>query len=123
MPSTITVTPFSIVPVAAFVPTTAGISSERAMIAASSETLKKYEEKHSAYLAQKAEWAKLVNEPTVSKDGHHVELAANPYAQEPFYKRQTARLLSEAGRVPCKGIPYGKALQLLLRLCLPGAKS
>lgn len=43
----------------------------------SSETLKKYEEKHSAYLAQKAEWAKLVNEPTVSKDGHHVELAAN----------------------------------------------
>ncbi|PRT00691.1 phosphoenolpyruvate--protein phosphotransferase [Bacillus velezensis] len=43
----------------------------------SRETLKKYEEKHSAYLAQKAEWAKLVNEPTVSKDGHHVELAAN----------------------------------------------
>ncbi|XBW79384.1 phosphoenolpyruvate--protein phosphotransferase [Bacillus velezensis] len=43
----------------------------------SSETLKKYEEKHSAYLVQKAEWAKLVNEPTVSKDGHHVELAAN----------------------------------------------
>ncbi|WP_276788966.1 phosphoenolpyruvate--protein phosphotransferase [Bacillus sp. (in: firmicutes)] len=43
----------------------------------SSETLKKYEEKYSAYLAQKAEWAKLVNEPTVSKDGHHVELAAN----------------------------------------------
>nr|MDH3092899.1 phosphoenolpyruvate--protein phosphotransferase [Bacillus velezensis] len=43
----------------------------------SSETLKKYEEKHSAYLAQKAEWAKLVNEPTVSKDGYHVELAAN----------------------------------------------
>ncbi|OMQ07039.1 phosphoenolpyruvate--protein phosphotransferase [Bacillus sp. GZB] len=43
----------------------------------SSETLQKYEEKHSAYLAQKAEWAKLVNEPTVSKDGHHVELAAN----------------------------------------------
>ncbi|WP_045506457.1 phosphoenolpyruvate--protein phosphotransferase [Bacillus amyloliquefaciens] len=43
----------------------------------SCETLKKYEEKHSAYLAQKAEWAKLVNEPTVSKDGHHVELAAN----------------------------------------------
>lgn len=28
-------------------------------------------------MAQKAEWAKLVNEPTVSKDGHHVELAAN----------------------------------------------
>ncbi|MCC9023791.1 phosphoenolpyruvate--protein phosphotransferase [Bacillus nakamurai] len=41
------------------------------------EIVKQYEEKHSAYLAQKAEWAKLVNEPTVSKDGHHVELAAN----------------------------------------------
>ncbi|AFI28062.1 MULTISPECIES: phosphoenolpyruvate--protein phosphotransferase [Bacillus] len=43
----------------------------------SAETVKEYEEKHNAYLAQKAEWAKLVNEPTVSKDGHHVELAAN----------------------------------------------
>ncbi|ADP31898.1 phosphoenolpyruvate--protein phosphotransferase [Bacillus atrophaeus] len=43
----------------------------------SADTVKKYEEKHSAYMAQKAEWAKLVNEPTVSKDGHHVELAAN----------------------------------------------
>ncbi|MDO3662070.1 phosphoenolpyruvate--protein phosphotransferase [Bacillus sp. C28GYM-DRY-1] len=43
----------------------------------SAETVKEYEEKHKAYLAQKAEWAKLVNEPTVSKDGHHVELAAN----------------------------------------------
>ena len=26
---------------------------------------------------QKAEWAKLVNEPTITTDGHHVELAAN----------------------------------------------
>ncbi|MGG0049620.1 phosphoenolpyruvate--protein phosphotransferase [Bacillus atrophaeus] len=43
----------------------------------SADTVKKYGEKHSAYMAQKAEWAKLVNEPTVSKDGHHVELAAN----------------------------------------------
>ncbi|MCY8958864.1 phosphoenolpyruvate--protein phosphotransferase [Bacillus atrophaeus] len=43
----------------------------------SADTVKKYEEKHSAYMDQKAEWAKLVNEPTVSKDGHHVELAAN----------------------------------------------
>ncbi|MGY2642653.1 phosphoenolpyruvate--protein phosphotransferase [Bacillus inaquosorum] len=43
----------------------------------SAETVKEYKEKHNAYLAQKAEWAKLVNEPTVSKDGHHVELAAN----------------------------------------------
>ncbi|WP_026575006.1 phosphoenolpyruvate--protein phosphotransferase [Bacillus sp. UNC438CL73TsuS30] len=30
-----------------------------------------------AYEIQKAEWAKLVNEKTVSVDGHHVELAAN----------------------------------------------
>lgn len=43
----------------------------------SAETVKEYEEKHNAYLAQKAEWANPVNEPTVSKDGHHVELAAN----------------------------------------------
>ncbi|MDA7026243.1 phosphoenolpyruvate--protein phosphotransferase [Bacillus sp. CLL-7-23] len=43
----------------------------------SQETIKKYEEKHQSFLAQKAEWAKLVNEPTVTNDGHHVELAAN----------------------------------------------
>ncbi|HWO96220.1 MAG TPA: phosphoenolpyruvate--protein phosphotransferase [Bacillus sp. (in: firmicutes)] len=41
------------------------------------ETVKAYEEKKAAYEAQKAEWAKLVNEKTVSADGHHVELAAN----------------------------------------------
>jgi phosphotransferase system enzyme I (PtsI) len=41
------------------------------------ETISEYEEKHQAFLAQKAEWAKLVNEPTVTNDGHHVELAAN----------------------------------------------
>ncbi|NPC92352.1 phosphoenolpyruvate--protein phosphotransferase [Bacillus sp. WMMC1349] len=43
----------------------------------SQETIKQYEEKHQSFLAQKAEWAKLVNEPTVTNDGHHVELAAN----------------------------------------------
>ncbi len=37
----------------------------------------RFEEKHQAFLAQNAEWAKLVNEPTVTNDGHHVELAAN----------------------------------------------
>lgn len=41
------------------------------------EIIAQYEEKKAKYEAQKAEWAKLVNEPTVSKDGQHVELAAN----------------------------------------------
>ncbi|WP_374723037.1 phosphoenolpyruvate--protein phosphotransferase [Peribacillus tepidiphilus] len=41
------------------------------------ELLKEYEEKIAEYEKQKAEWAKLVNEKTISKDGHHVELAAN----------------------------------------------
>ncbi|PLS16482.1 phosphoenolpyruvate--protein phosphotransferase [Bacillus sp. M6-12] len=41
------------------------------------ELVKEYEQKQVAYEAQKAEWAKLVNEKTVSADGHHVELAAN----------------------------------------------
>lgn len=36
-----------------------------------------YEEVAKQYEAQKAEWAKLKNEKTVSKDGQHVELAAN----------------------------------------------
>ncbi|MDQ0243930.1 phosphotransferase system enzyme I (PtsI) [Bacillus fengqiuensis] len=41
------------------------------------ETVKAFEEKKAAHEAQKAEWAKLVNEKTVSADDHHVELAAN----------------------------------------------
>lgn len=41
------------------------------------ELVQKYEEQAAAYEQQKAEWAKLVNEKTVSLDSHHVELAAN----------------------------------------------
>ncbi|WP_368908323.1 phosphoenolpyruvate--protein phosphotransferase, partial [Bacillus wiedmannii] len=36
-----------------------------------------YEDKKSVYEAKKAEWAKLVNEPTLSSDGHRVEIFAN----------------------------------------------
>lgn len=36
-----------------------------------------YEDKKAVYEAKKAEWAKLVNEPTLSSDGHHVEIFAN----------------------------------------------
>lgn len=43
----------------------------------SAEQLAHYEEVAASYEAQKAEWAKLKNEKTVSKDGQHVELAAN----------------------------------------------
>ncbi len=41
------------------------------------ELIAEYEQKAAAYEQQKAEWAKLLNEKTVSKDGHHVELVAN----------------------------------------------
>ncbi|MEL3974112.1 phosphoenolpyruvate--protein phosphotransferase [Rossellomorea oryzaecorticis] len=41
------------------------------------EVIEEYKKEHARYEEQKAEWAKLVDEPTVSKDGHHVELAAN----------------------------------------------
>jgi phosphoenolpyruvate-protein phosphotransferase (PTS system enzyme I) len=43
----------------------------------SSELVEKYQKIHADYEIQKAEWAKLVNEKTVSADNHHVELAAN----------------------------------------------
>ncbi|MBD8068501.1 phosphoenolpyruvate--protein phosphotransferase [Bacillus sp. PS06] len=43
----------------------------------SEETIAEYKAKKEQYDAQKAEWAKLVNEPTVTSDDHHVELAAN----------------------------------------------
>ncbi|NHM29592.1 phosphoenolpyruvate--protein phosphotransferase [Neobacillus terrae] len=41
------------------------------------EAVEEYRRVNDQYEAQKAEWAKLVNEKTVSSDGHHVELAAN----------------------------------------------
>ncbi|WP_434399386.1 phosphoenolpyruvate--protein phosphotransferase [Planococcus sp. 11815] len=42
-----------------------------------SATIQQFEQEKSAYDAQKAEWAKLKDEPTLSADGQHVELAAN----------------------------------------------
>ncbi|MDF2012215.1 phosphoenolpyruvate--protein phosphotransferase [Priestia megaterium] len=47
------------------------------IVGPSEETVKAYEKKAAEYAEQKAEWAKLVNEKTVSADDHHVELAAN----------------------------------------------
>ncbi|CRK80673.1 phosphoenolpyruvate--protein phosphotransferase [Neobacillus massiliamazoniensis] len=41
------------------------------------ELVEQYRKISKEFEAQKAEWAKLVNEKTVSADGHHVELAAN----------------------------------------------
>ncbi|RBW71552.1 phosphoenolpyruvate--protein phosphotransferase [Bacillus taeanensis] len=43
----------------------------------SEEEIAQYNKKKEQFEAQKAEWAKLVNEPSVTKDDHHVELAAN----------------------------------------------
>ncbi|RIW30149.1 phosphoenolpyruvate--protein phosphotransferase [Bacillus salacetis] len=41
------------------------------------EVVNHYKNEYEQYEKQKAEWAKLVNEKTVSADGTHVELAAN----------------------------------------------
>ncbi|ETI68088.1 phosphoenolpyruvate--protein phosphotransferase [Neobacillus vireti] len=41
------------------------------------ELVNQYRKIHDEYEVQKAEWAKLVNEPSVSSDNHHVELVAN----------------------------------------------
>jgi phosphotransferase system enzyme I (PtsI) len=41
------------------------------------EVIAQYKQEQIRYEEQKAEWAKLVNEKTVSADGYHVELAAN----------------------------------------------
>ncbi|HEY2420346.1 MAG TPA: phosphoenolpyruvate--protein phosphotransferase, partial [Neobacillus sp.] len=41
------------------------------------ELVEQYRKVAEEYEVQKAEWAKLVNEKTVSADNHHVELAAN----------------------------------------------
>lgn len=41
------------------------------------DVIQGYQLKQEAYQKQKAEWAKLLHEPTCSADGHRVELAAN----------------------------------------------
>src|SRR4051812_16085878 len=41
------------------------------------ELVEQYRKIHADYEVQKAEWAKLVNEPTLTNDNHHVELVAN----------------------------------------------
>ena len=43
----------------------------------SEEMITEFQEKQEEYQMQKVEWAKLVNEPTITADGHHVELASN----------------------------------------------
>ncbi|MFS1518949.1 phosphoenolpyruvate--protein phosphotransferase [Bacillus sp. SCS-151] len=43
----------------------------------SQELIAQFEQKKASFEEQKAEWAKLVNEKTVTDDHHHVELAAN----------------------------------------------
>ncbi|WP_078547522.1 phosphoenolpyruvate--protein phosphotransferase [Litchfieldia alkalitelluris] len=43
----------------------------------SEQVISEYQAKKEQYEAQKTEWAKLINEPTVSSDEQHVELAAN----------------------------------------------
>lgn len=43
----------------------------------SQEELAEYKAKKEKFELQKQEWSKLKNEPTVTKDGHHVELVAN----------------------------------------------
>ncbi|WP_078553733.1 phosphoenolpyruvate--protein phosphotransferase [Bacillus alkalicellulosilyticus] len=53
-----------------------GIAGE-AIINPSQSTITEYEAKKQAFEEQKKEWAKLVNEKTITADGHHVELAAN----------------------------------------------
>lgn len=48
-----------------------------ALINPSDDEIKEYEQKSTDFKAQKAEWEKLKNERTVSKDGVHFDLAAN----------------------------------------------
>lgn len=47
------------------------------IIAPDEATLETYRQKAATFASQQTEWAKLVHEPTVSKDGVTVELAAN----------------------------------------------
>ncbi|MFD2208358.1 phosphoenolpyruvate--protein phosphotransferase [Virgibacillus halophilus] len=47
------------------------------VVAPSEEELAAYRDKQASYEAQKEEWAKLIDEPTFTKDGEQVELVGN----------------------------------------------
>ena len=47
------------------------------IVSPTEEVIRQYEEKKAKFEAQKLEWAKFKDEPTVTKDGHRVELVAN----------------------------------------------
>lgn len=51
--------------------------SGQVIINPTADVMAEYEEKAQNYRTQQAEWSTLVNEQTLSKDGVHVELAAN----------------------------------------------
>ena len=53
-----------------------GINGD-ALVAPTDTEVADYQQKAKDFVAQKAEWAKLKNEATVSKDGKHFELASN----------------------------------------------
>ncbi|WP_455387190.1 phosphoenolpyruvate--protein phosphotransferase [Lactiplantibacillus pentosus] len=53
-----------------------GINGD-ALVEPTDDEVTDYEQKAKDFVAQKAEWAKLKNEATVSKDGKHFELASN----------------------------------------------
>ncbi|PKX77280.1 phosphoenolpyruvate--protein phosphotransferase [Lactiplantibacillus plantarum] len=53
-----------------------GINGD-ALLAPTDAEVADYQQKAKDFVAQKAEWAKLKNEATVSKDGKHFELASN----------------------------------------------
>ncbi|MCS6157576.1 phosphoenolpyruvate--protein phosphotransferase [Lactiplantibacillus plantarum] len=53
-----------------------GINGD-ALVAPTDAEVADYQQKAKDFVAQKAEWAKLKNETTVSKDGKHFELASN----------------------------------------------
>ncbi|MCW6148973.1 phosphoenolpyruvate--protein phosphotransferase [Lactiplantibacillus plantarum] len=53
-----------------------GINGD-ALVAPTDAEVADYQQKAEDFVAQKAEWAKLKNEATVSKDGKHFELASN----------------------------------------------
>ena len=53
-----------------------GINGD-ALVAPTDAEVADYQQKAKDFVAQKAEWAKLKNEATVSKDGKHFELASN----------------------------------------------
>src|SRR5690625_6281238 len=78
-----------------------GIKGE-VIIDPTDDTLNDYKQKQADFAKQKELWAQLKDEPTVSKDGEQVELAANIGTPDDIRSEEHTSELQSRGHLVCR---------------------